>query len=326
MSAPLPPIPDFDTMEQIAARLEAAIRQEPRLSAAVPRDLLRHVAGKRAILRGDFEGRAAIFRIHLGADAQEAARREWVEMQRLWPHMSTDDLRIPEPFCAATQVGVTVQQDVPGSPLMSLLYDMDPSGRPAFMAPAAAWLRAATRATEDRTEAQPVAWIRRAARASAQQPFARLRDIERGILAQMERLAPLIENAPWRTAICHGDFHPNNLIADGPRLTGIDLGGSRRLPVLKDVARFAMHMGRRRLRLSGREVLGVDRLCLAAFVEAFGMSAHERRAVLPFFLAFEALIRVENTSLPAPRIARAEKTYRALLADLQRAGTDADLP
>ncbi len=319
MSARQPLLPDLDVMQQIMARLATARREEPRLAGAVPSDLIRHVKGKRAILRGQIDGRSAIFRIHLNAERGDA-QREWDEMQRLWPHMSQGDLRIPEPICAAPESGVIVQEEVRGTPLMTLLYELKETERAAYLPPAAAWLRATTKLSEAWEPARPQRWIARAASASAQQPFEQLQRLESQILTQMERLAPEIEAAPWRTAICHGDYHPNNLIADGARLTGIDLGGSRRMPVAKDIARFAMHMGRRRLRLSGRTRYGVDAGCLAAFARAFEMDTTERTCALPFFLAFEALIRVETTALPPARIRRAEKTYHALLQDLKKTG------
>jgi aminoglycoside phosphotransferase (APT) family kinase protein len=126
-----------------------------------------------------------------------------------------------------------------------------------------------------------------------------------------------VQAQTWRTAISHGDFHPNNLIVDGPRLTGIDLGGSKGLPLTKDMARFLMHMGRRRVKLPGPLAFGVSRAGLDAFGAEFDLSAHERDIVLPFFLAFEALIRVENTGLAPSRIRRAEKMYQSLLPDLE---------
>ncbi|MFX0540252.1 phosphotransferase [Roseovarius sp. S4756] len=320
MSAPLPPIPDPDAMSWITARLEAARREATRMRSLQVTDLIRHVSGKRAILRGTLDGRRVILRLHVAPDQRDALR-EWDEMQRLWSHMSTGDLRIPEPILIAAQAGLIVQEEAAGTPLLELLYSLDPAQRIGWLAPAARWLRASTRISEDWTAAQPHKWLARAARASAQQPFERLHMIEQQILGQMERLAPLVAAEPWRIAICHGDYHPNNLIAEGTRLTGIDLGGSRGMPVTKDIARFAMHMGRRRLRLSGQSCLGVDRTCLETFANVFEMSAAERGVTLPFFLGFEALIRVENKSLPQGRIQRAEKTYRALLRDLEIAGT-----
>ncbi len=323
MKARLPPIPDLDALMQITARLEHARAQTASLSGAEAGDLIRHVPGKRALLHGTLNARDVVFRVNLTSDT-DAALREWGELQRLWPYMASGDLRTPEPICASPDGGVIVQERITGTPLMALLYTLEQQERIAWLAPAAAWLRKSTAMSEGWRLATPLRWIARAEAASATQPFEQLRKLEVQILSQMHRLAPTLTAEPWRTAICHGDFHPNNLIANGPRLTGIDLGASQRMPLLKDVARFAMHMGRRRLRLTGKTCLGIDRACLLAFSDTLNMSAMERGAVLPFFLAFEALIRVENTRLPAARIARAEKMYQDLLADLAR--TEAGAP
>ncbi|PVA11603.1 hypothetical protein DC366_01140 [Pelagivirga sediminicola] len=317
MTPRLPPIPDLDAMMQITARLDAARRRVPELAGAEPGDLIRHVPGKRAIFHGTLDGRRVVFRMHLTAE-HDAARREWDELQRLWPHMATGDLRTPQPVAASIADGIIVLERVTGTPLLELLYQTAPPARRAWLRPAATWLRRSTAMSEDWRAPRPDAWVARAEAASTCQPFAQLRALEEDILAQMRRLAPAVAAAPWRTAICHGDFHPNNLIADGARLTGIDLGGSQRLPVLKDAARFAMYMGRRRLNLSGATCLGVDAACLGAFSAALDLSAQERGATLPFFLAVEALIRVETVQLPPSRIIRAERMYRALLADLKR--------
>ncbi|MCQ0093011.1 aminoglycoside phosphotransferase family protein [Roseovarius sp. M141] len=324
MIAKLPPLPDLDAMMQITARLEYARTHTPCLKGAEAGDLIRHVPGKRAVFRGTLDGRDVIFRLNLTSE-NGATQREWDELQRIWPYMATGDLRTPEPICASLDAGIIVQERITGTPLLELLYALEPQARAKWLAPAAAWLRQSTAMSQGWRAAAPDRWIARAEAASAQQPFAQLRALEVAILSQMRRLAPDVAAVPWRTAICHGDYHPNNLIAQGMRLTGIDLGGSQRLPLLKDAARFAMHMGRRRLRLSGITCLGVDRTCLTTFADTLDMSAQERGAVLPFFLAFEALIRVENTGLPAGRIRRAEKMYRALLQDLERTGSAAPL-
>ncbi len=323
MNAKLPPIPDLDTMMQITARLDDARAQTPCLKGAEAGDLIRLVPGQRALFQGTLDGRDVVFRLNL-TDDHAATEAEWDELQRLWPYMATGDLRTPEPICASLEFGLIAQERVIGRPLMSLLYTLEPQERLARMPPAAAWLRQSTAMSQGWRVAAPQRWIARAEAASAKQPFAHLRKLEQQILEQMRRIVPALLAEPWRTAICHGDFHPNNLIANGPRLTGIDLGASQRMPLLKDVARFAMHMGRRRLRLSGKTCLGVDRACLLAFSDALDMSAQERGAVLPFFLAFEAVIRVETIRLPAERIRRAEKMYQDLLADLAR--TEAGAP
>ena len=123
----------------------------------------------------------------------------------------------------------------------------------------------------------------------------------------------------WSGAICHGDFHPNNLISKDECLTGIDTGGSSILPVYKDMARVLVHMGRRAVIPSGQMWLGVDRVGFDAFAEAFAFDDLETHVCLPFMIGVEALLRVENKSLSRGRIRRATAFYTALLADLQRA-------
>ncbi|MDZ7709771.1 MAG: phosphotransferase [Roseovarius sp.] len=92
--------------------------------------------------------------------------------------------------------------------------------RGAALAPAAAWLRRYTDVSEIWREAQCAGWLARAERAAQAQPFDHLRESEAGILAALQRIAGRIEGADWRVAICHGDFHPNNLLVSGKRLTG----------------------------------------------------------------------------------------------------------
>lgn len=324
MSARPPSLPDPDAMMQITARLDAARAATPCLAALQPDRLIRHVPGKRALLEGTADGRDVVIRMEMRPE-DGATAREWAEMQRLWPHMSAGDLRTPEPICTSIGYGIIVQERVIGTPLLELFQSLEPPARAAWLSPAVEWLRKSTSMTESRHAARPDRWIARAAQASARQPFSELRVLELDILEQMRRLQPIVADAPWRSAICHGDFHPNNLIAHGARLTGIDLGGSQRMPLLKDMARFAMHMGRRRVRLSGQELFGVDAGCLAAFAQVFGLDPRERGATLPFFLGFEALIRVEHTALPPARIRRAGRAYRALLQDMARTSPDAPL-
>src|SRR6056297_3450236 len=135
------------------------------------------------------------------------------------------------------------------------LWSAPADSRTALMPRAAAWLRRYTDVTEVWRATNPEGWLARAERAAAAQPFARLRGLEAEILLQLRRLAAMLDEAEWRIAICHGDFHPNNLVLDGERLTGIDLGASSRMPVTKDIARFLAHMGRRGMLPSGQRYL-----------------------------------------------------------------------
>jgi hypothetical protein len=311
-----PPIPDLDAMMSITSAFEAIRRTDPALASAEPGQLIRHIPGKRAIFHGTLNGADVVFRMHFKPQ-DGAAQLEWAEMLRLWPYMAEGDLRIAKPIHANTDAGLIVQDRIFGTPMLEHFRAIDSDARAPYLGAAAAWLRQSTRMSEGWRLPNPHGWIKRAAQASENQPFSKLRALEDQILEQMRRLAPAVQAQTWRTAISHGDFHPNNLIVDGPRLTGIDLGGSKGLPLTKDMARFLMHMGRRRVKLPGPLAFGVSRAGLDAFGAEFDLSAHERDIVLPFFLAFEALIRVENTGLAPSRIRRAEKMYQSLLPDLE---------
>ena len=310
-------IPDLDALEEIAGRFEAARAADPALADADLKDLIRLVPGKRAVIRGRFRNRDCVWRMFMDP-LDDVSSREWAELQRVWPEMQGKRFRVAEPLYHNADHRLLAMEEVPGTPLLELIRTSPEESRAALVLPGAAWLRRYTDSSESWVPAKPVGWLKRAERASATQPFAKLRRLELELIEQMARLAGRIEGLDWRVAISHGDFHPNNLIADGERLTGIDTGGSGRMPIYKDIARFAMHMGRRNVIPSGRRVLGVDGAVLDAFTEAFALTEAERWRILPFMLGVEALLRVETRALSKSRIRRAHEMYEALLEDMSR--------
>lgn len=314
-------MPEEDALTSIRARLDAARALHPTLNGATVGTVLRHVPGRRAIAAGHLGDAAVIYRLDLTGEA-DRTQAEWDEMQRLWPHMSQGRFRIARPILASPEHGLLVIEHVAGTPLLQLLWQTPPEARAPLILPAADWYRQSTAPTEAWRGVGVNGWLKRAARAAEKQPFEALRACETDILHEMRRIAALMEGLKWRVAICHGDLHPNNLIVDGPRMTAIDIGGSSRMPIYKDMARFLVHMGRRRMIPSGEECLGVDRAGLMAFARAFDLNAAERGLFLPFMIGFEALIRVETPALPTSRIRRAERMYRAMLPDLRRVGLD----
>ena len=311
-------LPDLAVLEAVQAKLSEAIAEEPGFASAEPQEVIRHVAEKRAILRGTLEGRQTVFRMYFGDTG--ACARDWAELRRVWPTMCDGDAQVSEPFAHAPRAGVLAIAEVPGTPLLQHLYGSDPADRAHWLAPAARWLRAYTDSSETEGPAAPDAWLTRAERAAKTQAFTRLRRLERPILAELHRISTRLEGATWRLAISHGDYHPNNLIADGTRLTGIDCGGSRPMPIYKDMARFLMHMGRRGMIPSGRMRLGVDADGIDAMTEAFALSEQDRNVTLPFFIGVEALIRAETRNIGNSRVRRARKMSEALLADLRGVG------
>lgn len=309
-------------MLDLAERLETARAADSAMDSAETGDLLRLVPRRRAIFRGRLGGRAVVFRMFLNPQ-DDTATREWQEMQRIWPEMRDGPYRIAEPLYHAADHQIVVVEEVRGTPLLKHLWRSAPGERERHLRPCAQWLRHYTESSETWTPAGWSGWLARAERAAATQPFPRLRNIESGILDAMQTLGDAIGDGDWRVAISHGDFHPNNLILNGARLTGIDTGGSGRIPLYKDMARLLVHMGRRGLSLSGESWLGVDRHGFDAFAETFGLSETERNLCLPFMIAFEALIRVETPQLKSDRIDHAAQMYDALQHDLRTLAANA---
>jgi Ser/Thr protein kinase RdoA (MazF antagonist) len=280
-------------------------------------EVLRLVPDKRAVFAGYWQGRAAIFRLAEPATAELQAR-EWREARRIWPYMQGVRFRVAEPLAYLPELRLMVMERAPGTPLLQWLWQAAPETRGAALVPAAHWLRRYTDVSESWRRATPAGWLARAARCAEVQPFARLRSLEADILAALAQLGQRIEAEEWRVAICHGDFHPNNLLRDGARLTGIDTGASAQMPVCRDIARFLMHLARRGIAPSGQTWCGADAALAAAFTDAFALTKFEQRVVLPFFLGIDALARVETEGLKRRRLRLAEAAYAALRDDLAR--------
>jgi len=313
-------MPDPDALIAVQAQLDAARATTPALEQAEIDEVLRIVPGNRAVLAGHWQGRRAVFRL-VPPTAAEAQVREWREATRIWPQMQGKRYRVPEPFLHLPEIGLMVVERVPGTPLLVHLWQSRPETRGAHLPDAATWLRRYTDVSESWHKANPAGWLARAERAAQTQPHARLQRIEAEILVHLRKISAMLEAADWRMAICHGDFHPNNLILGRGRLTGIDLGGSARLPICKDIARFLAHMGRRGMIPSGARSFGVDAGGIAAFAETFSLTETERQLTLPFFIGVEALIRVENPGMPRARLRHAQVMYDALRSDLAEASS-----
>lgn len=310
------PLEQMDALSDLMTAFETRAADEPALTDAVLDEVIRLVPGKRAIIAGHVGERPAIFRFHLSKQVESAAR-DWAELTRAHTYMNTGDLRVSAPICHLPDLGLVVSERAPGMPLMVRIWQTPPAGRPALLPPAAAWLRKYTAPTEAPTPVRLDGWFGRADKALARLRYAELRELKTAIVAELTRISTPHEAGTWRMAICHGDFHPNNLLSEGTRLTGIDTGGSARLPVVKDIARFLTHMGRRGLLPSGSARYGVDAGGIPVFADALELTEVERDIWLPFMIGIEALVRVESSALSRSRIRRSTAFCEALLADLR---------
>lgn len=310
---------DLDALMNVSTRIEAIQAADPVLAQVEMGEIIRHVAGRHAVLHCNYNELDAVLRLSMGA-RDIGLDQTWTEMNRLWPQMKTGRLTMAQPLYYAADHGALIVSHAPGRSLFDLARSLAPKEATPALAEAAHWLRRATLDSEEHRAARPGPWLKRAQAASAKQPFADLQGLETEILTILEALAGRISSLEWRVAIIHGDFHPGNLLRSDEHLTGIDFGGSHRLPIYKDMARCLMHLGRRGILPSGQSWMGVDARLADAFVDAFQLGPEERGTILPFFLGVEAILRVERRDLPARRLSRARQMYERLLSDLQRLG------
>ena len=310
------PLPDMDAMMDLVQAFEGLAAKDPLLTGARLSDVIRLVPGKRAILSGMVGERPAIFRFYI-EHAEAYARRDWAELQRTRCFMSDGKYQVNAPLLHVPELGLVVAARADGVPLMERIRAADAAQKADFLRPAAEWLRRYTAPSEDLTEVRLDGWYKRIERGMARQRHGALRRAETAVLAELKRIAAPHETGQWRVAVSHGDFHPNNLLTDGARLTGIDTGGSAKLPLYKDMARFLSHMARRGLIPSGEKRLGVDAQGLDAFARAFALDEVERNIWLPFMLGVEVLIRIEAKALSEKRIRKAADFYDTLLEGLR---------
>lgn len=298
------------------ARLEKMLdRADPEAEAT---DLLHFVPGKRAIFRGTFKGRDVVFRLPLNDTERAHFSREWDEINRAYAYMSAPPYTVAEPIHFDPNTGVYLVPFLPGRPLLSRLKKLAPDARQPLLTHAAKWLLAYTTPTMGSHEFKYHGWFRKAARAAELQPHPALRAIESRVLRRMKRLGRKLHHQDVRHAICHGDFHLNNVMVHRNTLTGFDTGGSATTPIVKDIARALTHMARSTEPWSGRRHFGVDAGAFAIFADAFDLTPHEREAQLPFMLALETLVRVEPADLSQDRLEKAEKLARRLFRDLRQ--------
>ena len=276
---------------EVALRLEDMIAATPALAGAQVSELLRLVPGQRALFSGRFKGRLAVFRLFLLDDAAKVARKEWQELTRAHAVLGKGPNRVPEPLAWVDDLPFYVMGFARGRLLMRHISRQPVAAQVPLIARAGDWFAAYTAPTVKPDRADPGPLLTRAREGLARQPHDILRQRETAILRELDRLAPRLAASHWHKAICHGDFHLNNLMIHRDTLTGFDLGGSGRPPMAKDIARALVHMARRDVLPTGDRIFGMD---AGAFDALAAVLPEEDQALaLPFCLGVDALARVE---------------------------------
>lgn len=276
------------------------------------------VPSRHAVFQGRFQGQDAVFRLTLSAEAQATTTKEWDELARAWAYMNTAPLTVQEPLFHAPEAGLTITALAKGEGLLTALWRLPSEERSAPIARSADWLRKFTAPTEEWRAPNRRPWRSWAEKAAEKQPHDSLRNVESRVFQKMKKLYRQIDFPEWRVALAHGDFHLNNLFWDGQTVTAIDLGATNHAPLYKDIARALVHMARRGMLPSGSRRFGVDAAAFEAFTKRFEFSDQEENGFLPYFICFEALIKVEHPNMPQARLDHAEAMSNALLDDLKQ--------
>ena len=274
--------------------------------------VIRIVGGRHVVAHGQFDDAEAVFKLALSPKVYDQLADTDAELARITPHMSAL-YQVNHCLAYFSESGLIVLEKAAGEPVLPMLST--PEGADLWQH-LPNWLHRYSSPSIEWRKAGPGFWIKQAAKVAEKQPHDVLRQREKRLLVQMRDLAENIAGREWRVAISHGDYHPNNLLWDGAVMTGIDVGGSSYMPIYKDIARCLIHLGRRRVYSSPTQKGGLDAPLMDSFSQAFDLSNQERRVFLPFFLAFECLIKVEQPDAPAWRISAAADLYDDILTTL----------
>ncbi len=300
-------------------RLEAAATEHAALASMVLDDILRIVPEKRAIFTGTLHGQNAVFRLALCDAERRQSAEQWAELSRIYPYMNAGAYRVAEPLFFDEADGITAISHAAGRPLMMHLWSLPRDARLPHIAQSAGWLAQYCASSTAWRGVDWRNWARRCEKAAAQQHFTRLQNIESKILQKTKKLGRMIKEMEWRVAVCHGDFHPLNLIIapDETRLTGLDLGSSFLMPIYRDIARYLIYNARRHMWAGDGRRYGVDGAAIDAFADAFAMSADEKRYFIPYMIAVETLTRVESKTEVTTRLNNSVELAEALFEDLR---------
>lgn len=289
--------------------LQVFLRQQPGWGTARVRDCLRYVPGKRAIYRITTGKSDLIVKQYFGPNAPDQAKRSWAELLRIHPAMMDGPFRVPEPVEVFPSQGIVATEMAEGSPLSRVYRRASHSGRQRLVHMAAEWYQRYLGQTVAQATFPGVAWLRAPRQRIEARPTDAASPFAQDVLAELTELTQTHAGARCLDCIPHGDFHGANLLFDGRVLSGIDIGGSHRLPVVKDIARFAVATWRLGVPDDDTPPLEAIAAIAAPFVKTLELDPFHQDVVLRFFIGFELINR-----LPSPASDADVLALRAFLA------------
>ncbi len=250
-------------------------------------------AGRRgAVFRGvDDDVEVALRLMHV-PDPATAVARMAEALEELAGHMADGPFRVPRLVSALPEAAAIVTQFIPGRTLRDRLATAPEVERDDRLRAAGQWFAqlVAPPARHRVGAFQPQFWAERRAaaldRAAAKDRPGRDPQMARALARRLEEMAPPLRGARVTQGRGHGDFHAGKLILAPDALYGVDIEGAHFLPMVKELARFLVHLELRAPR-DGPGWHGVSAAdCTALFAEV-PLAPHDEDAILPFMIGVE---------------------------------------
>jgi hypothetical protein len=106
-------------------------------------------------------------------------------------------------------------------------------------------------------------------------------------LQLLVRTAPQVRELSVPASYSHGDFKPDNVLIDGPRVIAIDIARVFKAPVVYDLAHFLVHLDLHLLHPAGWRLLPRRRRLHAAFLRGYRLGLTHSQAVALSWLALQ---------------------------------------
>jgi Ser/Thr protein kinase RdoA (MazF antagonist) len=231
----LPELPALQDVARMQATLRDATGDQSLNLTRI--HLQRHKPGRRAILRYDVEGSAPIwgkiFASKRGPRVHEITRKI-CDVRAFGP-----DVALPDPIAFVTDLRVLLQRSVPGRSIDERLFAGD-EGLVTNIAEAIHALHASGldlgREHDLDKELSPLPQRVE----DVGEMFPDLREASTDVHARLRDLAGNIEG--WRSLPIHRDFYHDQVLADGHRLSVLDLDDAAMSEPAIDIANFAAHL------------------------------------------------------------------------------------
>lgn len=109
----------------------------------------------------------------------------------------------------------------------------------------------------------------------------------REFLQLLVRTAPQVRELPVPASYSHGDFKPDNVLIDGPRVIAIDIARVFKAPVVYDLAHFLVHLDLHLMHPAGWRLLPRRRQLHAAFLRGYRLGLTRSQTAALSWLALQ---------------------------------------